>query len=227
MFCKLCSFFRPKVPIKKSIEQILQFYANKGKFPSYDKNHDKWILPKGYILFRCHPSNVLTPKQDYDTGKFGCYFCDNCPRLALTMVYEHKNIYPNGLVLSVYRLNENTICENGKCFNGNHYDTIIQSLCTWADYNATSLDSHMWCHEVFIKGEELYKLEQIDETFVTVDNVIQFYKTPSFDSDWVFDCISRGKAKLIGMIDHDEMNERDKIFRTHTGFENINPIYNL
>ena len=76
-------------------------------FPLYDQSVDKWILTKGYILYRCHPTNVLTPKADGDTEKVGCYFCDNCPRLALSMVYEHKDEYPDGLVLNAVRVMEN------------------------------------------------------------------------------------------------------------------------
>ena len=139
-----------------------------------------------------------------------------------------EKIMINDLILNLksdINMYENTICENGKGFKGNHYDTVIQSLCTWADYNATSIDSHMWCHEVFILGEELYKLEQIDETFVTPDDVIQFYKTPSYDSDWVFDCICKGKASSIGMISHDQMRERDQIFHINTGTKNQMPIF--
>ena len=185
----------------------------KNMFPCLNADYTKWILPKGYILFRCHPSNVLTPKQDYDTNKHGCYFCDNCPRLAISMVYEHMDQYPNGLVLSVYRLKQDIICNNGKYSPGNHYDTIIQSLYTWIDYNATSPDSNMWCHEVFIQSDELYKLQQIDETFVTPQDVMNFYKTPSYDSDYVYNMIfTHGKTKEIGMMDDKGLQRRDAIF---------------
>ena len=30
------------------------------------------VLTKGYILFRCHHTNVLTPKVDEDTENVGC-----------------------------------------------------------------------------------------------------------------------------------------------------------
>ena len=198
----------------KKIQQIFDTYANKGMFPLYDQSVDKWILTKGYILFRCHPTNVLNPKIDEDTEKVGCYFCDNCPRLALSMVYEHKDEYPNGLVLNVYKLTDDILCNNGKYSPENHYDTVIESLYSWIDYNGKSIDKDMWCHEIFLQSDELSKLEQIDELIVTPQDVMNFYKTNVYDDSFVLKMVLNGTGDEIGMVNQYTLQKRNEEFMT-------------
>ena len=178
------------------IEYLMTKYGNKGFYPTYYDSIDKYELKPGYILFRCHPTNVLTPKKDEDTGKFGCYFCDNCPRLAVSMVYEHQGKYPDGLVCSVYQVMQPIICNNGKYlrseelkklteteykkrmdeyFKSNHYDIEVESMFDWIDSSMIAPDKDIWCNEIFIIGNELHKLKEIENINIEPWQVSEYY----------------------------------------------------
>lgn len=171
-----------------SISEFVQKYSNLGLYPIYHTQTNQYEIPKGYILFRCHPSDTLTPIVDPDTGKFGCYFCDNCPRLSLSMVWEHYDIdhkFPDGLLLSVYRVHKPMMCSDDKYKPGNSYTTDILSLVDWITSNPNTPDSDLWCHEVFLEGKELNYLEPIDHKFITPDMVGWYYcPDEDFEIDW-------------------------------------------